>query len=60
MGGLLAQEFKLMRREIDHEQFATRLEDTRSFGDGRGGIIEEVQHLMQVTASAAPSASGTL
>ena len=47
MGGLLAQELKLMRGEIDHQQLAAGLEQTRGFEDGRCGIVEKVQHLVQ-------------
>ena len=47
MGGLLAQEFELMRREIDHEQPAARLEQPCGFRDRGSRVVEEVQHLMQ-------------
>ena len=47
MGGLLAQEFELMRREVDHQQPAARLEQPRGFGDRGCRVVEEVQHLMQ-------------
>ena len=47
MRRLLAQELKLMRREIDHQQLAAGREHARGFGDRRGRIVEEVQHLMQ-------------
>ena len=47
MRGLLAQEFELMRREVDHEQPAARLEQPCGFRDRGSRVVEEVQHLMQ-------------
>ncbi len=47
MRRLLAQELKLMRGEVDHQQSAAWGEQARGFGDRGGGIIEEMQHLMQ-------------
>ena len=47
MRRLLAQELKLVRREIHHEQLAARREQTRGFRDRRAGIVEKMQHLVQ-------------
>ena len=46
MGVLLAQEFQIVRREIDHQQPPLRAQRARGFGDRTRPIIEEVQHLM--------------
>ena len=47
MRRLLAQELELMRREVDHQQFAAGREQPRGFGDRGGRIVEKMQHLMQ-------------
>ncbi len=47
MGELLAQEFLLMRREVDHQQPSARAEHARRFPDGAAAVVKEVQHLMQ-------------
>ena len=47
MRRLLAQELKLMRGEVDHQQFAAGGEQPRGFGDRCRRVIEEMQHLMQ-------------
>ena len=43
---LLAQEFEIMRREIDDQQPALRAQRARGFGDRARAVVEEVQHLM--------------
>ena len=47
MRRLLAQELKLMRGEVDHQQSAAGGEQASGLGDRGGGIIEKMQHLMQ-------------
>ena len=47
MGRLLAQELKLVRREIDDEQPAAGRKQARGLGNRRRRIVEEMQHLMQ-------------
>src|SRR5581483_8092188 len=47
MRKLLAQEFLLVRREIDDEQTPARAQHARRFLDGARAVVEEVQHLMQ-------------
>ena len=59
MGMLLAQEFELVRREIDHQQPAARAQHARRLADRAGAVVEEVQHLVddddvEGLASAAP------
>ena len=46
MGVLLAQEFEIVRREIDDQQPAARPQHARGFADGAGAVVEEVEHLM--------------
>ena len=46
MGVLLAQEFEIVRREIDDQQPAARPQHARRLADGAGAVVEEVQHLM--------------
>ena len=47
MRELLAQEFLLMRREVDHQQPPARPQHARRLADGAAAVVEEVQHLMQ-------------
>ena len=60
MGRLLAQELELVRREIDHEKLAARLEQPRGFRDRGARIVEEMQHLMQHDGVGGAIGSGTL
>ena len=46
MGVLLAQEFEIVRREIDHQQPAARPQHARGLGDRARAVVEKVQHLM--------------
>ena len=46
MGVLVAQEFEIMRREVDHQQPPGRAQHARGFRDGARAVVEEVQHLM--------------
>ena len=46
MGVLLAQEFQIVRREIDHQQPAAGPQHARRLADGARAVVEEVQHLM--------------
>ncbi len=46
VGVLLAQEFQVVRREIDHQQPAARRQHTRCLADRARAVVEEVQHLM--------------
>ena len=46
MGVLLAQEFEVVRREIDDQQPAARPQHPRRLADGARAVVEEVQHLM--------------
>ena len=46
MGVLVAQEFKIVRREIDDQEAPTRPQHTRRLADGARAVVEEVQHLM--------------
>ena len=46
MGVFLAQEFQIVRREIDHQQPAAGAQHAGGFADGAGAVVEEVQHLM--------------
>ena len=46
MGVLLAQEFQLVRREVDDQQPAARAQHARRLADGARAVVEEVQHLM--------------
>ena len=43
---LLAQEFQIVRREIDHQQAAARRQHARGLADRAAAVVEEVQHLM--------------
>ena len=43
---LLAQEFQIVRREIDHQQPAAGRQHARRFADRARAVVEEVQHLM--------------
>ena len=43
---LLAQEFKIVRREIDHHQAAGRRQHARGLADRARAVFEKVQHLM--------------
>ena len=43
---LLAQEFQIVRREVDHQQPPLRAQRARGFGDRARAVVEEVQHLM--------------
>ena len=47
MSELLAQEFLLMRREVDHQQPPARAQHARRLPDGAAAVVEEVQHLVQ-------------
>ena len=42
----LTQKLKLMRRKIDNQQIASRLQNAGSLSNGPGRIGQEVQHLM--------------
>src|SRR5262249_5405194 len=44
---LLAQEFLLVRREVDNQQASTRTQHARRLTDRASTVVEEVQHLMQ-------------
>ena len=46
MGVLVAQEFEIVRREIDDQQASARPQQARRLADGAGAVVEEVQHLM--------------
>src|SRR5258708_36501120 len=46
MGVLLAQEFEVVRREIDHHQPALRPQHARRLADRARAVVEEVEHLM--------------
>ena len=46
MGVLLAQEFEIVRREIDDQQPAARPQHARRLADGARAVVEEVQHLV--------------
>ena len=46
MGMLVAQEFEIVRREVDHQQPAGRAQHARRFADRARAVVEEVQHLM--------------
>ena len=46
MGVLLAQEFELVRGEVDHQQPPARPQQARRFPNGAPAILQEVQHLM--------------
>ena len=46
MGVLLAQEFEIMRREVDDQKPAARAQHARRLADGARAVVEEVQHLM--------------
>ncbi len=59
MGRLLAQELELVRREIDHQQFAAGGEQARGFGDRGGRFVEEMQHLMHDHGVGRAVGSGT-
>ena len=43
---LLAQEFEVMRREVDDQQPPLRAQRARGLGDRARTVVEEVQHLM--------------
>ena len=43
---LLAQEFEVVRREIDDQQAAARAQYVRGFADRTRAVVEKVQHLM--------------
>ena len=43
---LLAQEFEIVRGEIDHQQPPAGAQDAGSFGDGARTVVEKVQDLM--------------
>ena len=43
---LLAQEFQLVRREVDDQQPAARAQHARRLADRARAVVEEVQHLM--------------
>ncbi len=47
MRELLAQEFLLMRREVDHQQPPARAQHARRLADRARAVVEEVQHLVQ-------------
>ncbi len=46
MGVLLAQEFEIVRREIDDQKPAARAQHARRLAHGARAVVEEVQHLM--------------
>ena len=46
MGVLVAQEFEIVRREIDDQEAPTRPQHPRRLADGARAVVEEVQHLM--------------
>ena len=46
MGVLVAQEFEIVRREIDDQQPPAGPQHARRLADGAGAVVEEVQHLM--------------
>ena len=46
MGVLLAQEFQIVRSEINDQQAAARPQHARGFANGAGAVVEEVEHLM--------------
>ena len=46
MGVLLAQEFEIVRREIDDQKPSARPQHARRLADGARAVVEEVQHLM--------------
>ena len=46
MGVLVAQEFEVVRREIDDEQTPAGPQHARRLADGAGAVVEEVQDLM--------------
>ena len=46
MGVLVAQEFEVVRREIDHQQPAARPQHARRLADRARAVVEEVQHLV--------------
>ena len=46
MGVLVAQEFEIVRREVDHQQPPGRPQHARRFRDRARAVVEEVQHLM--------------
>ena len=43
---ILAQEFKVVRREVDHHEATLRAQQPRGFRDRACAVVEEVQHLM--------------
>ena len=46
MGVLVAQEFEIVRREVDHQQPPGRAQHARGLRDRARAVVEEVQHLM--------------
>ena len=46
MGMLFAQEFEIVRREVDDQEPAARPQHARRLADGVRAVVEEVQHLM--------------
>ena len=46
MGMLVAQEFEIVRREVDHQQPAAGPQHARRLADRARAVVEEVQHLM--------------
>ena len=46
MGMLVAQEFEIVRREIDHQEAAARPQHARRLAQRAGAVVEEVQHLV--------------
>ena len=46
MGMLLAQEFQIVRREIDDQEPAAGPQHARGFGNRPRAVVEEVQDLM--------------
>ena len=46
MGMLVAQEFEIMRREVDHQQPAARAQHPGRLADRAAAVVEEVQHLV--------------
>ena len=55
---MLAQEFKLVGREVDHQKLAASR--AARFGNRSGRIVEEVQHLVQDDGIGGAVGSGTL
>ena len=58
-----AEEFEIVRREIDDQHFAARFQRASSLRDGAAGIVEIVQHLVdddEVGAAGGPVEIGDI